>query len=262
MPEAASRGSLWLVPNALDHGAEPVPIDEVLPRGVLRLASELRHWRVEDARSARAFLKRVGGVLPLAAPVQLLDIVELPRRRKGSGAREPLSDWDELLRPALAGADVGLLSEAGLPAVADPGASLVAAAHRAGVAVRPLPGPSAISMALAASGLNGQDFAFVGYLPSDAAARQQRLRELESLSRRTGQTQVFIETPYRNSALLASLLEGLAPATSLAVSCGLTLREGWTRTASVQGWRESPRALSDRLPAVFALLAGPRGPPR
>jgi 16S rRNA (cytidine1402-2'-O)-methyltransferase len=206
-------------------------------------------------RSARAFLKRVDAVVPLAQPLQALQIRELPRPRKGSREPVPAAEWRALLQPALDGHDLGLISEAGLPAVADPGALLVEAAHAAGVPVLTLPGASSLLLALAASGLNGQSFAFVGYLPQDAAARAARLRELEALSRRLQQTQLFIETPYRNGALLDAMLATLAPATRLSVSCGLTLAGGWTRSGPVAEWRQQPPALPERVPAVFALLA-------
>lgn len=248
-------GRLLLVPNTLDHGAEAVPIDTVLARGVIEQAAALRHWAVEDARSARAFLKRVQAHAALALPLQQISIVELPRARKGSREAVPAGAWQALLAPALAGQDLGLLSEAGLPAVADPGSALVAAAHGAGIAVVPLAGPSALLLTLAASGLNGQSFAFVGYLPQDEAARAQRLRELEALSRQHRQTQLFIETPYRNPALLQALLAVLQPSTELAIGCGLTLPQAWVRGQSIQAWRRAPPLLSDRLPAVFALLA-------
>ena len=248
-------GSLLLVPNTLDLGADEVPLDEVLPRGVLRRAAALRHWVAEDARSARAFLKRVDVVFPLIQPLQAMQISELPRPRKGSREPVPAAQWLALLQPAQQGHDVGLISEAGLPAVADPGAALVAAAHAIGVPVLPLAGPSALLLALAASGLNGQSFAFVGYLPQDAAQRQARLVELEALSRRGGQTQIAIETPYRNAALLAAMTGTLAPGTRLAVSCGLTLTGGWNRSDTVAAWRAAPQAMPDRWPAVFSFLA-------
>ncbi len=248
-------GTLLLIPNALDLGAAEVPIVDVLPAGVLQRAAALTHWVAEDARSARAFLKRVALHFPLALPLQAIAIEELPRSRKGSREPVPAAAWSALLQPALDGRDIGLISEAGLPAVADPGALLVAAAHAAGIPVLALPGPSALLLALAASGLNGQSFAFVGYPPQDPAARAARLRELEALSRRQGQTQILIETPYRNAALLATALEALAPATRLSVSCGLTLAEGWTRSGPVATWRVRPQAMPDRLPAVFCLLA-------
>jgi 16S rRNA (cytidine1402-2'-O)-methyltransferase len=251
-------GSLLLVPNTLDLGADAAdlePVQELLPLGVLRRAAALLHWAAEDARSARAFLKRVDAVVPLAQPLQALDIRELPRPRKGSREPVPAAEWQALLQPALSGHNLGLISEAGLPAVADPGARLVEAAHAAGIPVLPLAGASALLLALAASGLNGQSFAFVGYLPQDAAARSTRLRELEALSRRLQQTQLFIETPYRNATLLAALLATLAPATRLSVSVGLTLLGGWNRSDTVAGWRAKPATLPDRLPAVFSLLA-------
>ncbi|MFT3817628.1 MAG: SAM-dependent methyltransferase [Rubrivivax sp.] len=251
-----NSGRLLLVPNTLDHGGEAQPIDAVIARGVLQQAAALQHWAVEDARSARAFLKRVNDCVPLATPLQQIDIQELPRPRKGSREGVDPAQWARLLQPALQGHDLGLLSEAGLPAVADPGSALVAAAHAAGLAVLPLAGASSLLLALAASGLNGQSFAFVGYLPQEPEGRVRRLRELETLSRQGQQTQLFIETPYRNAALAAALLATLQPQTKLSISSGLTLPGGWSRTLTVAQWRRSPPALSDRLPAVFALLAG------
>ena len=248
-------GRLVLVPNTLDLGAEQGPIEDVLSHGVLRLAAQLCWWVAEDARSARMFLKRVDAIFPLAQPLQAMQISELPRPRKGSREALPAEVWHTLLQPALQGHDLGLISDAGLPAVADPGAALVQAAHVAGVPVVPLPGPSSLLLALAASGLNGQSFAFVGYLPQDAAQRHARLVELEALSRRNGQTQVAIETPYRNGALLAAMTQTLAPATRLAVSCGLTLQGGWSRSDTVAGWRSKPPTMPDRWPAVFSFLA-------
>ncbi len=253
--EGAGRGTLVLVPNALDLGAQEVDLREVLPEGVIRRAATLRYWAAEDARSTRAFLKRVNAIVPLALPLQDIAIAELPRPRKGSGEPVPPAQWHALLQPALAGHDMGLLSEAGLPAVADPGAALVEAAHATGLTVLPLAGPSSLMLALAASGLNGQSFAFVGYLPQEAAARAARVKELEALSRRAGQTQIIIETPYRNAALLAALLATLAAQTRLAVSCGLTLADGWSRTDTVAQWRARPAEMPDRRPAVFSLLA-------
>ena len=254
-------GRLILVPNALDLGAEPQPLSAVLPLGVLQIAAGLAHWLVEDAKTARAFLNRVNQSVPLRETLQSLHITELPRPPKGRRdhgrdgtptARPPLT---ELLAPARAGHDIGLLSEAGLPAVADPGAAVVTAAHGLGLEVLPLPGASSLLLALAASGLEGQGFAFVGYLPQDPAARVERIRELEGISKRLRQTQIFIETPYRNSALAAALIESAAPTTRLSISLALTLPEGWSRTATVAAWRTHPPRLSERLPAVFLLQA-------
>lgn len=248
----SSKGRLILVPNTLDLGTAPEPIESVLSPTVLRCAAGLTHWAVENAKSARAFLKRVDACAPLQAPLQSLQIVELPRPRKGDPAGQVEQQaWQALLAPALAGHDIGLLSEAGLPAVADPGAALVQAAHAAGVLVQPLPGASSLSLALAASGLNGQRFAFEGYLPQVADARAQRVRELEQRSRREGQTQLVIETPYRNQALLDALLQLLNPGTALSVACGLTSPEGWCRTQRVEQWRAAKPQMPDKLPAVF-----------
>ncbi len=250
-------GTLYLVPNALDFGvaAGAPDLQDVLPLGVLRTAARLGHWVAENARSTRAFLKRVGEVVPLAQPLQSLSIVELPRPPKGGGRSEAAPAWAGLLAPALQGRDLGLISEAGLPAVADPGAALVHAAHAAGVPVVALPGPSSLLLALASSGLNGQSFAFVGYLPVDAAERAARIREIEALSRRAAQTQLMIETPYRNPALLSALVSTLQPGTVLAVSCGITLASGFNRSDSVAAWRVRPMSLPADVPAVFSLLA-------
>jgi len=251
------KGRLLLVPNTLDFGMADAAADlqEVIPTGVLRTAAALTHWVAENAKTARAFLKRVDALVPLAVPLQQLHIVELPRPPKGNAKNSSPVDLAALLAPAEHGHDLGLISEAGLPAVADPGAALVAAAHARGIAVVPLAGASSLLLALAASGLNGQSFAFVGYLPVDAAARGTRIRALEALSRHAGQTQLMIETPYRNRALLAALLAHLQPATRLSVSCGLSLAHGFTRSDAVSGWRQAPTELPDDMPAVFALLA-------
>jgi 16S rRNA (cytidine1402-2'-O)-methyltransferase len=250
-------GALFLVPNSLDVGtgeADAIDLGERLPLGTLRVAARLQHWVCENAKTTRAFLKRVDAVCPLARPLQTLDVVELPRAPKGRTERATF-DARAFLAPALAGADVGLVCEAGLPAVADPGAQLVAAAHAAGVRVVGLPGASSITLAVAASGLNGQSFAFVGYLPIEGDARGARIRELEGTSRRLAQTQVAIETPYRNPALLGALVETLQPATVLSVSVGLTLAIESTRSQPVARWRAGPHDVPADVPAVFCWLA-------
>ncbi|SEK56871.1 16S rRNA (cytidine1402-2'-O)-methyltransferase [Roseateles sp. YR242] len=252
-----TQGRLYLVPNTLDFGIDGQEVDlrEVLPDAVIAKAASITHWAAENAKTTRAFLKRVDTVHPLAQPLQQQQILELPRPPKG---RPPTAAddgaWQALLAPALNGVDVGLISEAGMPAVADPGAKLVAAAHAAGVRVVPLVGPSSLLLAVAASGLNGQSFAFVGYLPVDTGARQARLKELEAWSAREQQTQLMIETPYRNSALLQALVTQLKPGTLLSVSCGLSLADAWTHSATVAQWRKAPRAVPDKVPAVFAFL--------
>jgi 16S rRNA (cytidine1402-2'-O)-methyltransferase len=250
------RGTLYVMPNALDVGTAEAGVDlgERLPLGVLRIAARLEHWVCENAKTTRAFLKRVDALCPLAQPLQQHAIVELPRPPKGRGDA-PEVDATPLIAPALAGHDIGLISEAGLAGVADPGARVVAAAHRVGVRIVALPGASSITLAMAASGLNGQSFAFLGYLPIDSEARGARIRELEAASRRHGQTQVMIETPYRNAALLAALLAHLHDATVLSVSVGLTLASEWTRSDPAARWRSQPSELPADVPAVFSLLA-------
>ena len=254
-PSCVPLGALYLVPNTLDLGTADSAADlqDTLPLGVIRTAARLSHWVAENAKSTRAFLKRVDAVVPLALPLQSMSIVELPRPQKGTPQATVLP-LEPLLAPALQGRDVGLISEAGLPAVADPGAALVQAAHGLGIRVVTLPGASSLLLALAASGLNGQSFAFVGYLPVPSAERATRIRELEALSRRHQQTQVMIETPYRNEALLGALLSQLQSGTRLSVSCGLTLASGFTRTDTVAAWKARPSALPASVPAVFALL--------
>ena len=261
MSSALAPATLHLLPTPLDHGCEPlVPLGDVLPQALIERAARLNYWISENARSTRAFLKRVDAICPLASPLQTLHIAELPRAahkqgdHAGARGRAPAFDAAALLAPALAGHDMALVSEAGLPAVADPGSSIVRAAHAAGVRVQPWPGPSALLLALAASGLNGQNFAFVGYLPQDAAARAQRIRALEALAVKTGQTQLFIETPYRNAALLHALAHTLQAGTRLSISQGLTLPDARTRCLSAAQWRRIPpgEALT-RAPAVFAI---------
>jgi 16S rRNA (cytidine1402-2'-O)-methyltransferase len=248
-------GRLLLVPNTLDLGTGGAPdLQEVLPLGAIRVAAGLSHWVAENAKTTRAFLKRVDAVVPLARPLQAIQIAELPRPPKG-GHAAPSPVMETLLAPALHGEDLGLISEAGLPAVADPGAALVQAAHAHKLTVVSLAGSSSLMLALAASGLNGQSFAFVGYLPMDTAERTARVRELEALSRRTAQTQIVIETPYRNEVVLTGLLAALQPTTRLSVSCGLTLPHGWTRTDPVASWKAAPTAMPKDVPAVFSFLA-------
>ena len=250
-----SRGKLYLIPAPLDFGCDTqAALQEVLPLGTLHAAAGITHWICENAKSARAYLKRIDGVVPLAAPLQAQQIHGLPREVHKKGDHHAGQfDARPLLAAALAGTDIGLLSEAGMPAVADPGSSVVRAAHELGIAVMPLTGPVSLLLALAASGLNGQYFAFVGYLPQDAEARAQRIRELESLALRTGQTQLLIETPYRNEALLQALMQTLQHNTLLAVARGLTLANADIRSETVKAWRARPPGTDDRLPAVFAI---------
>jgi len=221
---------LYAIPTPL--GGAP---QDALPAPALATLRGLRDFVVEDAKSARAFLGAAG------MPVRELSIVAIDEER-------------DLLSPLRAGRPLGLLSEAGCPAIADPGASLVEAAQREGFRVVPLIGPSSITLALMASGLEGQRFAFCGYLPRDAAERAQRIKQLEQRSRRERETEIFIETPYRNEALFSALLEGCAPATRLCVAADLTLGTESIRTRTIAEWRRAHGAIGKR-PAVFLLLA-------
>ena len=252
---ATQLGTLYLVPAPLDFGcASQSPLDNSMPAGTLVVAARLQHWVCENAKSTRAYLKRVDGSHPLAHTLQTLNLQELPRKVHKKGDHTGNFDARPLLAPALQGHDMGLVSEAGMPAIADPGSSVVRAAHELGVPVVPLVGPVSLLLALAASGLNGQNFAFVGYLPQDAAERAQRIRELEALALRHGQTQMFIETPYRNAVLLQALLQTLQPHTRLSASTGLTLDTARTHSMTVKSWKQTAGAAPDNnTPAVFLI---------
>ena len=249
-----SSGRLLLVPTPLDFGcATQAPIQHVLPVATLSAAAQTTHWITENAKSTRAFLKRVGEQQPLALPLQQQVITELPREVHKKGDHTTGFDARPLLKAALEGHDVALVSEAGMPAVADPGSSVVRAAHELGLQVVPLVGPVSLLLALAASGLNGQNFAFVGYLPQDASERSARLKQLESLALKTGQTQMWIETPYRNPAMLGALLQTLQAGTRLAIASGLTLDSASIQSRSVAAWKKSPTGPDAQTPAVFAI---------
>ena len=249
-----AKGTLYLVPTPLDFGCDTqAPITDVLPQETLRIAASITHWVTENAKSTRAFLKRVDAQTPLAQPIQQHTITELPREVHKKGDHTGEFDAKPLLKAALAGHDVGLVSEAGMPAVADPGSSVARAAHELGIRVVPLVGPVSLLLALAASGLNGQNFAFVGYLPQDSAARTQRLRELENLTVKHGQTQMFIETPYRNQALWDALVNGLQGNTRLARASGLTLASMQVQCKTVQAWRSAGKAPLSGEPTVFLI---------
>ena len=249
-----SAGRLYLVPAPLDFGC-PVqaPLESVMPAGTLQIAAGLTHWICENAKSARAYLKRIDASQPLALPLREQQLIELPREVHKKGDHDGAFDARYLLAAALEGHDIGLLSEAGMPAVADPGSSVVRAAHDLELAVIPLVGPVSLLLALAASGMNGQNFAFVGYLPQDVALRSARLRELEALARKSGQAQLFIETPYRNAALWDALLKTLQPGTRLAAASGLTLPAAATHSRSVGTWRQRAAPVDNDTPAVFAI---------
>lgn len=248
------KGRLFLVPTPLDFGcAEQAPIQDVLPTHTLACAAQIQHWVCENAKSTRAFLKRVGETHSLIAPLPEQTITELPRHVHKKGDHQSGFDGKPLLAAALQGLDVGLVSEAGMPAVADPGSSVVRAAHDLGISVVPLVGPVSLLLALAASGLNGQNFAFVGYLPQDAAQRSARIKQLESLAFKTGQTQLWIETPYRNAAMLDGLLQSLQASTRLAIASGLTLPSVNIQSHSVAQWKKGLKGPDGHTPAVYAI---------
>jgi 16S rRNA (cytidine1402-2'-O)-methyltransferase len=234
------RGALVLVPVALGESAWP----DFLPAAAQARAVAIRHFVVETARAARAHLKR------LDFPVALrdTDIQELPADANDAAL-------DALLAPALAGEDVALMSDAGCPAVADPGAKLVARAHAHGIAVVPLVGPSSILLGLMGSGLNGQSFAFHGYLPVADSERDRKIRALETESRQLARTQIFIETPYRNEKLFTALLRVCQPTTRLCVARDLATGDEFIRTLTIGDWRKQPAPALAKRPCLFLLLA-------
>lgn len=233
-------GILYLIPVPLG----PTPPLESLPANVVAAVRPLTHFVVEQAKTARAFLKAAGTETPL----QELKLSELNEHSR-------TEILDGLLAPLRAGHDVGLLSEAGCPAVADPGANLVALAQKENIRVVPLIGPSSLLLALMASGLNGQRFAFQGYLPAKDTERTKALRELESESRKRKQTQLFIETPYRNRAMFDAILLACQPETRLTVATDLTLPSESVKTRTIQQWKKQTPPEIERRPTVFLLLA-------
>jgi 16S rRNA (cytidine1402-2'-O)-methyltransferase len=233
-------GRLYLVPNLL--GA--VPPSNVLPARTIAVARGLTHWVVETPKAARAFIKTLDPPQPIAS----LTLHEI-------GAAPTAAHIAALLAPLRHGVDVGLLSDAGCPGVADPGAALVAAAHAAGGRVVPLVGPSAILLALMASGMNGQNFAFHGYLPIKPGERSAALQRLESDSRARGQAQLFIETPYRNEAMLGAIATALQPGTQVCVAADLTLPSESIERHSASEWNKRDHTQFAKRPALFVLQA-------
>ena len=245
-------GTLFLIPNTLGPTeAHTGALDSVLPGQVQAITSQLGYFVAENAKTARAFLKLVALDHPLSRPLQEIRIAEL-------NVNTPAAALSALLEPLLAGEDGGLVSEAGVPAVADPGADLVRLAHGHGITVRPLVGPSSLLLAVMASGLNGQSFAFNGYLPTDAAARTKRIRELEARSRSEKQTQLLIETPYRNGQMLDALVASCQPGTLVCVATDLSLASESVRTMTAAKWKAQLAAGKapdfHKKPTVFLFL--------
>ena len=231
-----SKGKLYLIPSPLGDGAP----SEVLPASVLELLPTLQCFVVEEVRTARRFLSSAG----LKGHIQDLEFHELNEHTPPSQVEEYAALFE--------GRDVGLISEAGLPAVADPGARLVALCHRLGIEVVPMVGPSSLMMALMSSGLDGQSFAFAGYIPAKTDERRAALKSLEKRSR--GQSQILIETPYRNDSLFADMLSVLAPDTRICVAANLTCPDQFIRTLPVSQWKKQQLVIGKR-PCVFIIQA-------
>ncbi|MFP4555606.1 MAG: SAM-dependent methyltransferase [Bacteroidales bacterium] len=232
-------GKLYLIPSTLG-GDNP---EDVIPSFVLNKLRELRCFLAEDIRTARRYLSRVG----MPVPITELKFELLNKHTKQE-------DISKLLTPIMQGDDVGIVSEAGLPAVADPGANLIAVAHAKGIQIVPLTGPSSVTLALMASGLNGQNFAFVGYLPIKEPERSKQIRQLEKISGDFKQSQFFIETPYRNNQLMQALVSTLKPSTLIHVSCDLTLPSEFTVTKMAKEWKKEMPDLHKR-PSIFGIQA-------
>lgn len=245
-------GTLYLIPNTLGNANTELSLQQIIPENVQRRTASLGYFIAENAKTARAFLKLVALAHPLAVSLQQIEISEL-------NVNTAPAALPALLAPLLQGRDAGLISEAGVPAVADPGANLVRLAHRHGIVVAPLVGPSSLLLAVMASGLSGQSFAFNGYLPIDATLRSRRIRELELRSRQEKQTQLFIETPYRNQAMLDALVSQCQSKTLVCIATDLTLPSESIRTHTVGQWKQilstgkTPEL--QRKPTVFLLLA-------
>jgi 16S rRNA (cytidine1402-2'-O)-methyltransferase len=236
----AGTGAVHLIPVSLGEAAP----ERWLPAEVQAIAAGLATYIAENAKTARAFLKQIGTVRPL----QEITIHTLTDKTSAAQIKE----W---LLPVANGADIGLVSEAGCPAVADPGARVADAAHRMGLTVRPWVGPSSILLALMASGLDGQRFAFHGYAPVEPGERVRQLRAWEQQSARANQTQMLIETPYRNAAMFASLVESLRPDTRLCVARSLTTADEWIRTRTAAEWKTQAPPDLDKKPTLFLYLA-------
>ncbi|MDR2220733.1 MAG: SAM-dependent methyltransferase [Methylobacillus sp.] len=235
-----SSGTLYLLPVTLGDDV----ISKALPPDVAEIARRLEIFVVENEKTARRFL---GAVKP-QKPVRELTLLTLDEHTTEK-------ELPDLLAPLLQGHDVGLVSEAGCPGIADPGAQLVALAHRRGIRVAPLVGPSSILLALMASGLEGQRFSFLGYLPAEKAARVQKLRDIEQDSRKRRETQIFIETPYRNQHLLEDILATCHAETRLCVACNVSLNDEFILTQRIAEWKQTPLPDLHKKPAVFLLLA-------
>lgn len=235
-----SLGTLYLIPVTLGDDA----IGKALPPDVVSLAQKLDTFIVENEKTARRFL----GAIKTHKPVRELTMLTLNEHTTDK-------ELPALLAPLLEGRDVGLMSEAGCPGIADPGAQLAALAHRKGIRVAPLVGPSSILLGLMASGLDGQRFTFLGYIPSDKAARVQRLREIEQASRKNRETQIFIETPYRNQHLLEDILAHCSGDTRLCVACNVSLEAESIVTKRIADWKSTSLPDLHKKPTVFLLLA-------
>jgi 16S rRNA (cytidine1402-2'-O)-methyltransferase len=234
-----NKGNLYLIPSPLGDN-DPT---EVIPAPVLESLQNFRYFVVEEVRTARRYLSKAG----LKGHIGELQFFELNEHTEQAQIEGYLRLFEE-------GNDVALISEAGLPAVADPGAQLVALAHRNGIEVVPAVGPSSLMLALMASGLNGQSFAFCGYIPAKTDERRSRLKTLEKVSAQLRQTQILIETPYRNDSLFADILAVCGPSVKVCVAANITMPDAYIKTKKVSEWKKEGLVIGKR-PCVFLILA-------
>ena len=229
-------GTLYLIPNTLGDDSREDQLSTVLPKDTIERASQLRYWIVENAKTARALLKAVGTQSPLICPIQEMQMSEWRGPGKEQAGKE-IASLKAMLQPVLDGHDMGLMSEAGLPAIADPGSDVVKTAHQLGITVRAMVGPSSLLLALMSSGMNGQSFAFHGYLPVQHNEKLAVLKQLEQESKKKRQTQLWIETPYRNSAMIETMFQGLQGSTQMCVAADLSLPTEWVKSQTVSQWQ-------------------------
>ncbi len=230
------KGKLFLIPNTL--GGENT---DIIPSHTVETAKNIKFFIVENERNARRYLSSIG----LKGKIRDLELFAIEKHAKRQ-------NFERMLAPALAGADMGLISEAGCPSIADPGEEVVSTAHKKRIKVVPLVGPSSIMLALMASGLNAEQFAFSAYLPIDQRQRENALQRLESWASKSGQTQIFMETPFRNNQMLDSIIRSCNPKTRLCIACNITMKDEQIQTKSVQAWREKKPDLHKK-PCIFLI---------
>lgn len=241
MENSLNKGVIYLIPTPLGANS---PL-EVLPFYIRKIIEENNHFIIENEKEARRFIKRI-------APTKNQENLQLYPLNKFTSQIE----IEEYLEPCKNGISMGLFSDAGCPGIADPGAAIVRLAHKNGITVKPMIGPSSIILAMMAAGMNGQNFAFNGYLPIEKPQRRKAIKQFETKALKSGQSQIFIETPYRNNQLFTDFIKTLHPETKLCVACDITLETEFIKTKTVSQWKKTSLAI-DKRPAIFILDCDP-----